>query len=77
MHVQPRKIYFSRHGQSEYNVLHKIGGNSNLSPEGEAYASKLGKWVHTELEPQSPKASLSPRSCPTHTNRSVLGPSVD
>jgi 6-phosphofructo-2-kinase/fructose-2,6-biphosphatase 2 len=34
LHTSPRKIYFSRHGQSEYNLLHKIGGNSNLTEQG-------------------------------------------
>mmetsp|Transcript_107679 Transcript_107679/g.303315 ORF Transcript_107679/g.303315 Transcript_107679/m.303315 type:complete len:536 (-) Transcript_107679:139-1746(-) len=46
-HVHPRKrtIYLSRHGQSTYNALHKIGGNPGLTPAGEAYAKWLGNWV--------------------------------
>ncbi len=29
--ARPRKIWLTRHGESEYNVLGKIGGNSQLS----------------------------------------------
>ena len=41
----PQVIYLSRHGQSEYNVLGKIGGNPPLSEFGDTYAERLGKWV--------------------------------
>jgi len=34
IHVQPRTIYLCRHGESEYNLLGKIGGDSGLSPRG-------------------------------------------
>lgn len=36
-----RKIWFTRHGESEYNRFAKIGGNSGLSIRGEAYARIL------------------------------------
>ena len=45
VHTLPRTIYLSRHGQSEYNVLKKIGGNSSLSERGQAYARSLAVWV--------------------------------
>ncbi|KAL7750674.1 Fructose-2,6-bisphosphatase [Sorochytrium milnesiophthora] len=41
LHVCPRRIYLSRHGESEYNVLGKIGGDANLSPRGRQYAQSL------------------------------------
>ena len=47
LHVLPRSIYFSRHGQSEYNVQGKIGGDSSLSPAGLAYARALSEWTET------------------------------
>ena len=40
-----RSFFFSRHGQSEYNRLGKIGGDSDLTEHGEAYALALGEWV--------------------------------
>ena len=36
-----RKIWFSRHGESEYNMFAKIGGDSNISPQGQIYAKML------------------------------------
>lgn len=36
-----RKIWLTRHGQSQFNVLGKVGGNSNLSTRGAAYTHIL------------------------------------
>jgi len=45
IHTTPHVIYHSRHGQSEYNVLGKIGGNPPLSQPGYQYSEKLAEWV--------------------------------
>ena len=45
MHATTCSIYLSRHGQSEYNAHGKIGGDSGLSPMGEAYALKLADFA--------------------------------
>ena len=45
MHATTCSIYLSRHGQSEYNACGKIGGDSNLSAMGEAYALKLADFA--------------------------------
>lgn len=34
IHVTPRSIYLSRHGESELNLLGRIGGDSDLSSQG-------------------------------------------
>jgi hypothetical protein len=36
-----RNIYLSRHGESEYNIEDRVGGNSKLSQKGEKYAKAL------------------------------------
>jgi 6-phosphofructo-2-kinase/fructose-2,6-biphosphatase 2 len=36
-----RKIWLSRHGESMYNTMARLGGDSLLSPRGEVYAYKL------------------------------------
>ena len=36
--VVPRTIYLSRHGQSHYNSLKKLGGDSDLTDCGEEYS---------------------------------------
>jgi len=45
LHTLPRTFYFTRHGQSEYNELGKIGGDSGLSVNGEEYARRLAKYA--------------------------------
>ena len=35
-----------RHGQSEYNLWQKIGGDSSLTAHGRDYAVALAKHVH-------------------------------
>lgn len=39
--VKPHTLYFSRHGESEFNVLGKVGGDAVLSTRGERYAQAL------------------------------------
>ena len=34
IHVTPRSIYLCRHGESELNLIGRIGGDSGLSPRG-------------------------------------------
>ena len=42
-----RTIYLSRHGESEYNLEDRIGGDSNLTPRGQQYAKSLGLYMKT------------------------------
>lgn len=49
LHMQPHVFYLTRHGQSEYNVLGKIGGDSGLSPEGDRFAQALARFCETEI----------------------------
>jgi broad specificity phosphatase PhoE len=43
-----RPIYLSRHGESEYNVLGKLGGDSALSERGHLYAENLASFMRSE-----------------------------
>lgn len=45
LHIKRRCIWLSRHGESEYNLTGKLGGDANLSPRGEMYARKLPELV--------------------------------
>uniref|UniRef100_A0A8C6PUZ0 6-phosphofructo-2-kinase/fructose-2,6-biphosphatase 1 n=1 Tax=Nothobranchius furzeri TaxID=105023 RepID=A0A8C6PUZ0_NOTFU len=45
IHVTPRSIYLSRHGESELNLLGCIGGDSALSPRGLKYAGALASFI--------------------------------
>ena len=42
-------FYLSRHGQSEYNNLGRIGGDSGLSEHGVKYAEKLADFVEHRI----------------------------
>ncbi|KAL7560999.1 hypothetical protein ACA910_006403 [Epithemia clementina (nom. ined.)] len=44
LHTLPRTFYLTRHGQSHYNLLGKIGGDSGLTPNGIEYAKRLAKF---------------------------------
>ncbi|ORX40594.1 6-phosphofructo-2-kinase/fructose-2,6-bisphosphatase bifunctional enzyme [Kockovaella imperatae] len=49
LHLKPRSIYLSRHGESMYNVDGKIGGDSDLSERGWEYARALPDLVKKNI----------------------------
>ena len=58
LHTSPKTICLSRHGQSEYNLVQKIGGDSSLTAHGIEYARALAEWVHKDLLPTHPRTRL-------------------
>ena len=53
LHTSKRTFYLTRHGQSEYNLLGKIGGDAGLSEAGMEYAKRLAAYAkeHIGTEP--------------------------
>ena len=49
LHIRPRSIWLSRHGESQYNLDGKIGGDSDLSERGNLYAHKLPELVASSV----------------------------
>ncbi|KAG1804226.1 bifunctional 6-phosphofructo-2-kinase fructose-2,6-bisphosphate 2-phosphatase [Suillus subaureus] len=49
LHVKPRNIFLSRHGESQFNVKGRIGGDSLLSERGLAYAHALPELVRNNI----------------------------
>ncbi|KAG8759980.1 Fructose-2,6-bisphosphatase [Serendipita sp. 396] len=49
LHLKPRAIFMSRHGESVYNVEGKIGGDAPLSPRGLQYATALPNLIKDNL----------------------------
>ena len=45
LHIRPRSIWLSRHGESDFNLEGKIGGDASISDRGELYARKLPELV--------------------------------
>eukprot|EP00472_Partenskyella_glossopodia_P012854 CAMPEP_0197517124 /NCGR_PEP_ID=MMETSP1318-20131121/2092_1 /TAXON_ID=552666 /ORGANISM="Partenskyella glossopodia, Strain RCC365" /LENGTH=510 /DNA_ID=CAMNT_0043066427 /DNA_START=280 /DNA_END=1812 /DNA_ORIENTATION=+ len=69
LHTLPRPIYLSRHGRSVYNMQNRIGGDSNLSREGEHYAKLLAEYVENNiLNPKNPFA-LNAKHARLYTSR--------
>ncbi|XP_056158053.1 6-phosphofructo-2-kinase/fructose-2,6-bisphosphatase [Lampris incognitus] len=48
IHVTPCSIFLSRHGESELNLVGRIGGDSGLSSHGSKFASVLGAYMHDQ-----------------------------
>ncbi|XP_018424638.1 PREDICTED: 6-phosphofructo-2-kinase/fructose-2,6-bisphosphatase 1 isoform X2 [Nanorana parkeri] len=51
IHVTPRSIYLSRHGESELNLVGRIGGDTGLSARGKQYAHALGNFIKSQQIP--------------------------
>jgi len=49
LQVTKRPVWITRHGESEWNVLGRIGGDSALSPRGREYARNLAAHVHAHF----------------------------
>ena len=66
-----RRIWLTRHGESQFNVTGKIGGNSGLSPRGAAYAQLLPAVLASRV-PQGPSGRAVPVAVWTSTlNRTI------
>jgi len=53
LHTLPRTFFLTRHGQSEYNLLGKIGGDSGLTPAGIEYARRLAVFAKEHIATES------------------------
>ncbi|KAJ8980003.1 hypothetical protein NQ317_016666 [Molorchus minor] len=51
IHITPRTIYLTRHGESEQNLEGRIGGDSGLSPRGKQYANALAAYIEEQKIP--------------------------
>ncbi|XJO73284.1 hypothetical protein BDV3_004289 [Batrachochytrium dendrobatidis] len=49
LNTTPRSFYFSRHGESMFNVSQRIGGDSDLSWRGAQFAKKLPDIIQQNL----------------------------
>jgi broad specificity phosphatase PhoE len=45
LHLVPRPLWLSRHGQSQYNVVNRVGGDPPLSDNGALYGSSLTQFI--------------------------------
>lgn len=59
LHIKPRCIWLSRHGESEYNLTGQIGGDANLSERGWRYAKRLPELVLKSLGEENKHTNLT------------------
>jgi broad specificity phosphatase PhoE len=57
MHVTPRPIFLTRHGESSFNEKGILGGDSELSARGEEYAKSLADFIRKEV-PEEPRVAV-------------------
>jgi broad specificity phosphatase PhoE/predicted kinase len=53
LQVTRRPIWLTRHGESEWNALGRIGGDAGLSPRGREYARNLAAYVREHFGRES------------------------
>lgn len=53
LHLFRRPIYLLRHGESEYNLENRVGGDPDLTPKGYVFAEMLEDFFKKELPPNS------------------------
>ncbi|KHJ41117.1 TIGR00269 family protein [Trichuris suis] len=51
IHILPRSIFLTRHGESEFNRMGRLGGDSPLSQRGLLYAKRLSDYFQGEQVP--------------------------
>jgi len=52
IHITPRTIYLTRHGESEFNISGRIGGDAELSVRGRQYSKELAKYISEQKIPK-------------------------
>ncbi len=65
----PHAFYLTRHGQSIYNVVGRIGGDSGLSEYGVEYAKKLAEFVEEKITHDSEGNDVPARLWTSTMNR--------
>ena len=73
LHNLPRPIWLTRHGQAEYNVVGRIGGNSHLSELGRAYARNLKHFYDERIAPTGDVEVWTSTLVRTHETAAILG----
>jgi len=48
IHIVPRTIYLTRHGESLMNLEGRIGGDSDLSERGREYCKALADYISNQ-----------------------------
>ena len=53
IHIQERTLWLTRHGESEYNVDSRVGGDPPLTEKGALYAKAMTSFIKARYPPSS------------------------
>lgn len=78
-HLERRKIYLSRHGQSEFNLQERIGGDAAITSIGGRYSQELAQFMNSRKSEDMPRQVWTSRLRRTIMTARHLGayPQVD
>lgn len=78
LNLAERLIFITRHGESEDNVVGKLGGNAGLTERGRRYAAALARLIEEERikfrQHQLDQWSFHPRTIPQPDDHWVANP---
>eukprot|EP01087_Luapelamoeba_hula_P006148 TRINITY_DN1625_c0_g1_i7.p1 TRINITY_DN1625_c0_g1~~TRINITY_DN1625_c0_g1_i7.p1 ORF type:complete len:596 (-),score=117.68 TRINITY_DN1625_c0_g1_i7:32-1819(-) len=60
LHIIPRPIFLTRHGQSQDNENERLGGDSSLTTMGDKYAQALAGWISNRITPTNEDGTKRP-----------------
>jgi broad specificity phosphatase PhoE len=87
IHSEPRVVLLARHGQTDYNVSDRVGGDSDITEKGQRFGVSLGKFcralekrnwapfgdtAQTNTTSSSAVSAPNPAPSPTPTNNFPL-----
>ncbi len=49
LHIVPRAVFLTRHGESGFNIQGRLGGDPDLTARGRAFAGQLGRFLDDRL----------------------------
>jgi broad specificity phosphatase PhoE/predicted kinase len=73
LHNVPRPVWLTRHGQAEFNVIGRIGGNTSLSAAGRQYAENLRRFYQERIAPHGSVEVWTSTLARTQETAEILG----
>ncbi|ETW05348.1 hypothetical protein, variant 1 [Aphanomyces invadans] len=70
LHIVPRPIYMTCHGESVNSVVQRLGGDSDLTPRGVAFSEALGNFVAHNV-PKDMSLWYSTAKCARQTAQAI------
>lgn len=72
IHIQPRKIYLVRHGETVNDINGKLSGDSKLTPTGIVFSHEAAQFVLTESIKRAAEEKQESKSCKYKNNQILV-----